>query len=145
PKLVYVTTKSGEWELANKVPLFRRGEGEKRLPVNIDEIVMKDGEVEYHDGKVGMTTQVNDINLTVAHVRLPTKNDSLPSRFKMIFEIDRSAKFKMDGRAVFLSPKIPFVSQASLAGLPLPPFAPYYDHGLPVRITHGSLAMTSHV
>jgi len=144
PKLIYATTKAGAWELSNKVPLFRRGQGEKRLPVNIDEIVMKDGEVDYRDGRVGLTTKVSAIDLKVSHVRLPTQKDPLPARFKMTFEINHEAKYKMDGRADFLSPKITFDSEAALTGLSLPPFAPYYDHGLPVRITRGSLSMTSH-
>ncbi len=143
PKLIYTTTKSGEWELSRRIPLLMRGEGEKRLPVNVDEIVIKDGEVEYRDGKVGLTTKVSDVDLHVTHVRLPTKDEALPSKFKMHFKINRTADFEMKGRADFLSPKISFDSQAQLSGLPLPPFAPYYDNGLPVRITHGTVAMTS--
>ena len=143
PRLVYATTKTGDWEIADQIPLLRKGKGEKRLPVNIDEIVMKDGEVEYRDGRVGMTTKVTDIDLKVTHVRLPTEGNPLPARFKMSFEINRGADFKMEGRADFLSPKITFESEATLSGLPLPPYAPYYDHGLPVRITRGSLSVSS--
>jgi hypothetical protein len=143
PKLVYITTKTGQWELSRRIPLLMRGEGEKRLPVNIDAIVIKNGEVEYRDGKVGMTTKVHDIDVDVTHVRLPTKKEPLPAKFKMSFDIARGGGFNMKGRADFLSPKISFDSDASLSGLPLPPYAPYYDKGLPVRITHGSASMSS--
>ncbi|HEX5037699.1 MAG TPA: DUF748 domain-containing protein [bacterium] len=143
PKLVYATTKTGQWELSKRFPLLMRGEGEKRLPVNIDEISIKDGQVDYRDGKVGMTTKVNDIDLDVTHVRLPTKDDPLPAAFKMSFDINHGGSFQMKGRADFLSPKISFDSEGGLSGLPLPPYAPYYDKGLPVRITRGSASMSS--
>jgi hypothetical protein len=143
PKLVYATTKTGQWELSKRFPLLMRGEGEKRLPVNIDEISIKDGEVDYRDGKVGMTTKIHDIDLDVTHVRLPTKEEPLPAAFKMSFDIARGGAFHMKGQADFLSPKISFVSDAGLSGLPLPPYAPYYDKGLPVRITRGSASMST--
>jgi hypothetical protein len=144
PRFVYATTKTGQWELSKRIPLLMRGEGEKRLPVNIDEITIKDGEVEYKDGKAGMTTKVKDIDVKVRNVRLPTKDHPLPATFKMDFDIGGGGDFSMTGKADFLSPKITFESDASLSGLPLPRYAPYYDKGLPVRITRGSMAMTSH-
>lgn len=144
PKFVYATTKTGQWELSKRIPLFMRGEGEKRLPVNIDEITIKDGEVDYRDGKVGKTTRIDDIDVSVQHVRLPTKDQPLPANFKMSFDIAGGGSFNMKGKADFLSPKISFESDANLGGLPLPPYAPYYDNGLPVRITRGSMAMSSH-
>lgn len=144
PKLVYITTKAGQWELSKRIPLLMRGKGEKRLPVNIDEITIKNGEVEYRDGKVGMTTQVKDIDVKVRNVRLPTEDSPLPATFKMDFDIGGGGDFSMTGRADFLSPTISFDSDASLTGLPLPRYAPYYDKGLPVRITRGTMAMTSH-
>jgi hypothetical protein len=144
PKLVYATTKSGQWELSKRIPMLMRGEGEKRLPVNIDEITIKDGEVDYRDGKVGLTTKVTDIDVKVRNVRLPTQGSPLPSTFKMDFDIGGGGDFSMTGKADFLSSKISFESDANLTGLPLPRYAPYYDKGLPVRITRGSMAMTSH-
>ncbi len=144
PKLVYATTKTGQWELSRRIPLLMRGEGEKRLPVNIDEISIKNGEVDYRDGKIGMTTKVKDIDAKVRNVRLPTKESPLPATFKMDFDIGGGGDFSMTGKADFLSPKISFESDAKLSGLPLPRYAPYYDKGLPVRILRGSMAMTSH-
>jgi uncharacterized protein DUF748 len=143
PRLVYATTKSGQWELSHRIPLLMRGTGEKRLPVNIDEIAIKNGQVEYRDGKVGMTTKIYDIDAHVSHVRLPTQKDPLPAKFKMSFDIAKGGSFKMTGRADFLSPKISFDSDASLSGLPLPPYAPYYDKDLPVRITRGGASMST--
>ncbi len=143
PHLTYATDRSGQWELSKRVPLFRRGTGEKRLPVNIDQILMEDGEVEYRDGRAGKTTRIEDIDLKVTQVRLPTPNNPLPSIFHMTLDIDGGGDFEMNGRADFLSPKISFESEAKLSGLPLPPYAPYYDHGLPVRITHGGLAIST--
>jgi len=143
PKLIYTTTKSGQWELSKRIPLFMKGEGEKRLPVNIDEITLKDGEVEYIDGKVGMTTKIKDIDAKVRNVRLPTPEDKLPATFQMSFDIGGGGHFTMKGKADFLSPKVSFDADANLAELPLPRYAPYYDKGLPVRITHGSMAMSS--
>jgi hypothetical protein len=145
PKLVYVTDRRGEWELKNQVPLFRRGKGEKRFPINVERITINDGFVEFRDGKVGKTTKLSDIDLDVKKVQLPTEKDPLPAKFNLTFKIDKSAKFKMKGRADFLSPKISFDSDIKLSSLPLPPFAPYYDRkSMPVRITRGSVAMTSH-
>lgn len=143
PKIVYATTRAGDWELSRRIPLLRSGPGEKRLPVNVDEIVIDDGEVDYRDGKVGLNTKVSDIDVHVTHVRLPVKNDPLPAKFKMSLKINREARLEMKGRADFLSPKISFDAEAQLNGLSLPPYAPYYDHGLPVRITRGSMGMTS--
>jgi hypothetical protein len=143
PKIVYATTKTGQWELSRRIPFLMRGEGEKRLPVNIDQISIRNGEVDYRDGKVGMTTRVKDIDVKVRNVRLPTKDNPLPATFKMDFSIARGGDFEMEGRADFLSSKISFDSSATLSGLPLPPYAPYYDKGLPVRITRGSASMTS--
>ncbi|HSA59900.1 MAG TPA: DUF748 domain-containing protein [bacterium] len=144
PKIVYATTKTGQWELSKRIPLLMRGEGEKRLPVNIDEITIRNGVVDYRDGKIGMTTRVTDIDVKVRNVRLPTKESPLPASFKMDFDIGGGGDFSMTGKADFLSPKISFESDANLTGLPLPRYAPYYDKGLPVRITRGSMAMTSH-
>lgn len=145
PKLVYVTDKRGNWELKEQVPLFRRGKGEKRLPLNVDRITISDGYLEFRDGKVGKTTELSDIDADVKRVQLPTEGDPLPAKFDMSFKIDDSAKYHMKGRADFLSPKISFDSDITLAGLPMPPFAPYYDRrDMPVRITRGRMAMTSH-
>ncbi|MCK4858877.1 MAG: DUF748 domain-containing protein, partial [candidate division Zixibacteria bacterium] len=135
----------GNWELKEQVPLFRRGKGEKRLPLNVDRITISDGYLEFRDGKVGKTTKLSNIDADVKRVQLPTEGDPLPAKFDLSFKIDGSAKYRMKGRADFLSPKISFDSDISLAGLPLPPFAPYYDRrDMPVRITRGSMAMTSH-
>ncbi len=145
PKLVYATDKRGDWELKKQVPLFRRGKGERRLPLNVDRIIIDDGFVEFRDGKVGKTTKLSDIDLDVKRVQLPTEDDPLPSTFDLEFEIDGAADVAMEGRADFLSPTISFDSDIKLKGLPLPPFAPYYDRGtMPVTITRGSMAMTSH-
>lgn len=145
PKLVYATTSTGQWELSRRIPFLMRGEGEKRLPVNIDQITIRNGEVDYRDGKVGMTTRVKDIDIKVRNVRLPTKGNPLPAAFKMDFDIGGGGDFAMDGRADFLSSKISFEGDANLKGLPLPPYAPYYDKGLPVRITRGNVSMASKV
>jgi hypothetical protein len=145
PELVYATDKQGNWELKEQVPLFRRGEGEKRLPMNVDRITISDGHLEFRDGRVGKTTELSDIDIDVKRVQLPTEGDPLPAKFDMSFKIDGSAKYHMKGQADFLSPKISFDSDISLAGLPLPPFAPYYDRrDMPIRITRGNMAMTSH-
>lgn len=145
PKLTYITDRHGDWELRNQVPLFRRGKGEKRLPLNVDRIIISDGSIEFRDGRVGKTTKLTDIELDVRRVQLPTEDDPLPAKFSLSFEIDDSADVTMDGRADFLSPTISFDSDLRLAGLPLPPFAPYYDkRSMPVRIKRGSMAMTSH-
>ncbi len=144
PKLVYATTRTGSWELSDRIPLLRRGKGEVRFPVNIDEISMKNGKVEYRDGKVGKTTRIEDIDVKVTHGRLPTPKDRLPAKFKMDFDIEGGGDFMMEGRADFLSSKVSFDSQVSLSGLPLPPYAPYYDAGIPVRITRGTMALASH-
>ncbi len=144
PKMVYETNRRGEWELRKQIPLFRRGEGERRLPLNVESIIINDGEIEYRDGKAGKTTYVTDLDVDVTDVMLPTEGDVLPSEFDVDFIIDHAAKFKMTGQADFLSPKISFKSKIRMKGLPLPPFAPYYDRkDLPVRIKRGTLAMTS--
>ncbi len=145
PKLVYVTDRRGNWELRDQVPLFRRGKGERRLPLNVERITIDDGFIEFRDGKVGKTTKLSDIEVDVKKVQLPTEKDPLPAKFELSFKIDGTAKYKMKGRADFLSPKISFDSDIKLTGLSLPPFAPYYDkRSMPVRITRGNLAMTSH-
>lgn len=145
PKLLYITDRRGNWELKNEVPLFRRGKGERRLPVNVDRIRVDDGFIEFRDGKVGKTTELSDIDLDVKKVQLATEEDPLPAKFELSFEIDDSADVAMEGRADFLSPKISFDSDIKLKGLPLPPFAPYYDkRSMPVTITRGNMAMTSH-
>lgn len=144
PKMVYETNRRGEWELREQIPLFRRGKGERRLPLNVESIIINDGEVEYRDGKVGKTTQVTDIDADITDVMLPTEDDVLPSDFEVDFIIDKAAKFKMTGQADFLSPKVSFKSKIRMKGLPLPPFAPYYDRkDMPVRVKRGTLAMTS--
>lgn len=145
PRLVYATDKRGDWELKSQVPLFRRGTGERRLPLNVDRIIIDDGFVEFRDGKVGKTTKLSDIDLDVKRVQLPTEDDPLPSTFDLEFEIDGAADVSMKGRADFLSPTISFDSDIKLTGLPVPPFSPYYDRGgMPVAITRGFMAMTSH-
>jgi len=145
PNLIYITDRAGNWELKDQVPLFRRGEGEERLPLNVERIIIDDGKVTYKDGKVGKTTRLSDIELDVKRVQLPTKDDPLPAEFDLAFKIDGSAKLKMKGRADFLSPKVSFDSDINLYGLPLPPFSPYYDkQNMPVKIIRGNMDMSSH-
>jgi hypothetical protein len=151
PRLIYETDRSGNWILSKKIPLMRRGkkEEEGRLPVfNVEKIVINDGEVEYRDGKVTKqptVTKLDNIDLKVTNVRLPTEDEKLPAKFDLEFRINKQAKYHMEGRADFLSPKISFVSDISLRGLSIPPFAPYYDtRKMPVRVTRGILAMKSH-
>lgn len=147
PKLIYATTRTGAWELSDRIPLLKKGKGEKRLtPFNIEKIKIRNGEIEYRDGKVTSpptVTRLNRIDVDVRQVRLPTEKNPLPAKFDAEFVIQKAAKFEMEGRGDFLSPKISFNSEARLSGLPLPPFAPYYEAGLPVRIRKGVLAMTS--
>ncbi len=145
PQMTYKTNKRGNWELSGQVPLFKRGKGERRLPLDVEHIIISDGKVEFQDGKVGKTTRLSDIEVDVKRVRLPSEGDPLPAKFDLSFIIDKAAKYKMKGRADFLSPKISFDADIKLSGLPLPPFAPYYNkRSMPVRITSGSMAMTSH-
>lgn len=145
PELVYATDPQGDWELKDKVPLFRRGTGEKRLPFDVERIRIDDGSVVYRDGRAGKTTKLSDIKLDVKRVQLPREGDPLPAKFDLKFMIDGAAYVTMEGRADFLSPTISFDANIAMKGLPLPPFAPYYDSAsMPVRITHGSAAMKSH-
>jgi hypothetical protein len=147
PKLIYTTTRSGQWELSNRIPLLRKGKGEARLtPFNIERITINGGEVEYRDGRVTSpptVTRLSDIDVRVRRVQLATKEDPLPAKFDAEFDIQKAGRFQMEGRGDFLSPKISFDSEVKLTSLPLPPFAPYYEPSLPVRIRRGTLAMSS--
>lgn len=144
PMLVYETDRAGNWKLARKIPIFRRGKGEKRLPINVEEITIDDGEVEYRDGKVGKTTRITDLDVSVEDVQLPTKEDPLPAEFEIDFDIGDGGSVAMKGVADFLSPKVSFNADLKVKKVPIPPFAPYYDKkSLPVRVKRGRVAMTS--
>jgi hypothetical protein len=147
PRLVYATTRTGDWELSNRVPLLKKGKGEKRLtPFDIERIVIEEGEVEYRDGKVSSpptVTKLSDIDLHVRNVRLPTPKNPLPAKFEGEMTIQKAGKFEIEGRGDFLSPKISFEAEVRISSLPLPPFAPYYEPSLPVRVRRGVLAMKS--
>ncbi len=147
PHMTYQTDRHGKWELSNEVPLFRRGKGEKRLPVNIDKIVIEDGSVTYIDnkfGKSGVTTKITDVDLEVNDVRLPTEKGELPAEFDMDLRINNSGKLSMSGKADFLSPKISFDADIKLKGLNIVPFSPYFQkRSIPVHIVKGTAAMTS--
>ncbi len=148
PTLIYKTTRRGNWELSHHVPLLRRGLDELRLPFNVEEIQIEDGEIDYIDRKIsrkGLITKLTKLRIAAEHVQLPTKEDPLPTKFKLGFNINNSARYKMWGRADFLSPKISFDAQVRLRRLPLPDFAPYYQRkNLPVYITEGTMGLTSH-
>ncbi len=149
PSLLYATDRRGRWELQNKIPLFQRNPAkkkskeEKRLPINVAEIILEDGAIEFRDGRVGKTTHLSDIDLTVTDVQLPTEGDPLPAEFTLTFEIDDRADFKLTGQADFLSPKTSFEANLQLKGLSIPPFSPYYDRSsIPVKIVRGTLSLT---
>lgn len=151
PRFIYETDRNGNWILSKKIPMMRRGkkEEEGRLPVfNVEKIAINDGEVEYRDGKVTKeptVTRLDDIDLDVTNVRLPEEEGELPAEFELSFRINKEADYEMEGRADFLSPKISFETDIKLQDLNIPPFAPYYDsRKMPVRVTRGILAMTSH-
>lgn len=147
PKFIYATNRRGDWELADKIPLFKRGEGEARMrPLNVESIRIDDGDIEYHDGKVSQpptVIKVSNLNLDVTRVRLPTEEDPLPAKFDLKLVINDSGKLRMKGRADFLSPKSSFDTTIKLRNLDLPPLAPYYEANLPVRVKEGIVHLDS--
>jgi len=138
PDILFETNRRGEWVLSNKIPLMRRGKGEARLkPFNVEDIRVKDGRIVFQDGRVNKKTQVTDANLSLHKLRLPTPEEKHPSKFEATLVVAGS-KMKLKGRGDFLSPKTSLQAQWTVTGFPLPPYAPYYDRGLPVRIQRGT-------
>lgn len=148
PKILFVLNRRGEWELSDRVPMVRRGEREERLkPFDVEEVTVSDGELIFRDGRVSRpptVTSLKDIQLRVEGLSLPTEKNLLPAKFVTSFKIGDSAKAQLEGKGDFLSPKTSLAAKLTVEGLPLPPYAAYYDHGLPVRILKGSLSFSTH-
>lgn len=148
PKILFITDRRGEWEISNRVPMLRRGPGEERLkPFDVEEVTVTDGELIFRDGRVSrppIVTSLKDIQLRVEELGLPTEQNPLPAKFVTSFKIGDSAKAQLEGKGDFLSPKTSLAAKLTVAGLPLPPYAAYYDHGLPVRILKGYASFSTH-
>jgi hypothetical protein len=144
PKIHFATVQSGEWELAGRIPLIARGEGERRLnPFNIDSISVEEGEIEFRDGRVGPVISLSKVQFKADHWRLPTSQDPLPVHFDGSFFIRNSAQATVKGTGDFLSPQTSLTAELKVKGLVLPPLAPYYEAPLPVRILSGAASFST--
>jgi uncharacterized protein DUF748 len=145
-KLVFATTPSGDWELSDRLPLMRRGQGEARLtPFDVDKISVDDGELEFHDGRVGTLIKLTKIQFHADHFQRPTPEDLLPIPFEAHFFVGNSGEIQMKGKGDFLSPKTSLKADLTVESLPLPPYAAYYERGLPVHVTNGLAYFTAKV
>jgi len=143
PKILFATTHNGDWELAGRIPLLQRGEGEKRLdPFDIETVAVQDGSVEFRDGRKGVVIPLSKVEFKADHWRLPSKEEPLPVSFEASFKILNSAEAKVKGKGDFLSPQTSLSADLKVKGLPLPPFAPYYEQGLPARVVQGAASFS---
>jgi hypothetical protein len=147
PKFIFATTRTGDWELSNRIPLLRKGAGELRLrPFDIESVSVDEGELEFRDGRISappMITKLTKIKVRVNHLALPSLQNTLPTFFGAEFLIQNSGKVEIEGKGDFLSPKTSFNSKVRVKGISLPSFAPYYEHGLPVHVLQGIAAFSS--
>jgi len=143
PEIWFTTNRRGKWELSGKVPLIRRGKDEVRLkPFNVERLKVKEGIIHFTDGRVKMGTEITDAKLELKGLRLATPEEKFPSSFEAWFVV-AGAKMTLVGRGDFLSPQTSLQAQWTVSAFPLPPYAPYYDNGLPVRIQRGSASFSS--
>lgn len=138
PRIVFATDPHGEWELAGRIPLLERGAKNDLLaPFDIESITVQDGEVEFRDGRKDLVVPLSQVNFKAEHWQHPTENNPLPVEFEASFKIADAGEAKLKGRGDFLSRQTSLKADLAINGLSLPPYAPYYDHGLPAKVTHG--------
>jgi uncharacterized protein involved in outer membrane biogenesis len=149
PKFIFTTTRTGDWELANRIPLMRVGAGEARLtPFNIEKISVEEGDVEFQDGRVSQpptVTRLTKVNAVLDHFRRPTPQEPFPVEFQAQGLLQNSAPMELKGEGDFLSPKISFSADLKVQGFSLPPYAPYYEAGLPVYVRQGVAAFSAQI
>jgi len=139
PKIIFTTLRSGDWELSDRFPLMRRDSGQKRLsPFNVDKVSVQDGELEFHDGRMGTVIQLHKVQFSADHFQLPTAGNPLPITFDAQFNVGNAGSIVMKGQGDFLSPKTSFKATLKAQGLALPPYAAYYEAGLPVHVRSGT-------
>lgn len=119
----------------NKLVRFMNKEkGSVELPITIETIRVDDGILYYHDSSVGKTITLSQLDVKMRPL----------SHFSLQGLIDQSASFQIVGNGNLLAKKISFEADAKLEGLPLVPYAPYYENPeLPVTITAGNVHLTS--
>lgn len=138
PKILFATNRNGEWELAGRIPLIQRGREDKLLaPFDIENILVQDGEVEFRDGRKGVVIPLSQVKFKAEQWQLPTKKNPLPVEFEASFKIANSTEARAKGHGDFLSRQTSLTADLEIKGLSLPPYAPYYDHGLPARVVSG--------
>jgi hypothetical protein len=153
PWIVYQINKDGEWDLQRWVDSLTKDTKPKKekeakppLPIVVERIVISNGQVDYRDGHVSSPPtpiSISDIDFKITALQLPTPVHPLPSQFKGSFVVNVAAQANFAGRGDFLSPKMSFDGTASLTGLSLLPLAPYYESGLPMKITQGVLSFST--
>jgi len=149
PRFVFATTRTGDWELAGRIPLILTGTAQARLaPFNVEKISVKEGEVEFRDGRVSQpptVTRLSKVEAVLDRFRLPTLTEPLPVQFQARGLLQDSASFDVKGKGDFLSPKISFSADLKMNGLPLPFYAPYYEGTLPVHVRGGLALLSGHL
>ena len=148
PRIVFITNREGDWELAGRIPLIRRGEKEGRLtPLDVEELEVSGGEVEFRDYRVSqppVITRLQGIDFRLKGLRHATPENPHPSVFEAEFKTEEGARFEIKGKGSFLSPKTSFQADLKVQALPLPRYAAYYQGPtVPVHIQSGSASFAA--
>jgi len=153
PKFSYIqlSRKEKNWDALDTSEL--KGEESKKEEkekngddwlIRIDQITIKDGEVEYKDKVTGQHLELNDVDVDITNIVNEPDPKKLPTSIHMEAQIDKtSGHLKLDGNANLLGKGINFDLKANLSSMSLLYFAPFYAGSAPFAITSGSLAMSS--
>jgi len=139
PRIKFATTRSGAWELSGRIPLMNRESGEWPLaPYDVDAITVKDGELEFRDGRMGTVIKLSKIQFHAERFREATPDAPLPVKFEAKFIVGGSGRIEAKGEGDFLSTKTSFQADIKVEALPLAPYAAYYESALPVYVRGGA-------
>ena len=148
-KLTFTTNRNGEWELAGRIPLLTRGPSNPGLaPLDLEEIRLHDGEIEFRDGRVSsppLAIKLAKVEFVAHNWDHPTSSEPLPVNFTAEFVLLGTGSAKLTGEGDFLSTRTSFQAELKMKNLPLAPLAAYYERGLPARVKGGSAAFSTRV
>lgn len=150
PQIKVIRYRNGTNSLKSFLPIIKVGEKKKkknqdvRYHLVLDEVYVKDGEIDFKDKKMGSRIELKNVDLLMTKLNSIAGRKGKPSDVNMSAKLgETGGKIKLKGTFNLFEEGIHFDLKQKSKGLPITYFRPYYQRDVPVLVTGGTMSVSS--